>query len=183
MQHRSFPPPVSLLIHGHLLQDVFEVIYSSGGCVEAFHKKKGSRGVRLTGWGDGERSVSYSVAIQAPAVVTNIVGTLCPAGISYDVCVCIVMRALHYYTLRRGVHMCAHSSALSLRGYVCLRARAPRSITAALTELKRSCPIYLLCPRGLPVLTGVFEQTTPTRTSKEATNTACPQQPAEADHK
>lgn len=55
---------------------MFEVLYSSGGCLEAFHKKQGSRNVRLTDWSEaGERSVQYTVALETPTIITNIIGT------------------------------------------------------------------------------------------------------------
>eukprot|EP00892_Ulva_mutabilis_P003302 jgi/Ulvmu1/1343/UM011_0071.1 len=55
--------------------EVFQILYQSGGCIEAFHKEKGTRLLAISPWHAGSREVKYELSIKAPAFVTNIVGS------------------------------------------------------------------------------------------------------------
>lgn len=56
------------------VQEAFQVLYQSGGCIEAFHKHRGTRSLVISPWHAGTRQVDYELSIKAPAFVTNIVG-------------------------------------------------------------------------------------------------------------
>ena len=76
--------------------------------MEAFHKKQGSRNVKFTGWNEsGERCVSYSVAIQAPAILTNIVGAYFALLSCRTVKHCLVVQRADDYTWWSAYKLCS----------------------------------------------------------------------------
>jgi hypothetical protein len=74
------------------VQEVFEVIYNSPGCLEEFHKRQGFRNVCIEPWVDGARTVGYSVS--APPIVTNIFGTVFPGSARMHCCNLFCCRTL-----------------------------------------------------------------------------------------
>lgn len=57
------------------VQETFQVLYQSGGCIEAFHHHRGTKDLVIGAWSNaGTRTVDYELSIKAPVFVTNIVG-------------------------------------------------------------------------------------------------------------